>query len=263
MIKKILTPISFTIVGLIFSITLVKAQKFPIELSFENKFGAELLEFKKEYTNHHQELISFSLLNYFISNIEFIRTDGSIYTVPQDSSYFLVKHNQPETKVIRLNLPQGKYKAVNFMIGIDSARSTKGADSRQGVLDVGAQARGMYWQWNSGYIFFKMEGKSPASPDSLKNSFYYHIGGYGGFDSKTLNNIRIKTLPFKKPVQVSEKKTPIVAVTVDVKKFFEGDLSPKIGKHPSIMWGPVSTQIADNYVHIFSLNHIHHSKPMK
>jgi len=242
---------------------LSSAQENKLVLSFENTFGSEPLVLKKEYTNRHGEKVSFTLLNYFISNISLIRTDGSIYIVPQDSSYFLAKEDVPASKSIELTVPKGKYQSVRFTIGVDSARSTQGADRRQGVLDVGAQARGMYWQWNSGYIFFKMEGKSPASPDSLKNSFYYHIGGYGGFDSKTLNNIRVKDFTFEKPLQVSSKKVATVVFAVDVKKFFEGNLSLKVGEHPSIMWGPVSTQIADNYVHIFSLNHIHYSKPMK
>jgi hypothetical protein len=261
--KIILARFRSVLVCLIFSISVANSQQFPVELSFENIYGNESLEFKKEYINQHQEKISFSLLNYFVSNIEFIRTDGSVYVIPQDSCYFLVRHNQPETKVIRLTIPQGKYKAVSLVIGIDSARSTQGADRRQGVLDVGAQARGMYWQWNSGYIFFKMEGKSPASPDSLKNSFYYHIGGYGGFDSKTLNNIRVKNLTFQQPLRVFAKKLATVTIAVDVKKFFEGNLSLKVGEHPSIMWGPLSTQIADNYVGIFSLKNASYSKATK
>ncbi|NOS92600.1 MAG: hypothetical protein HOP30_11800 [Cyclobacteriaceae bacterium] len=102
-----------------------------------------------------------------------------------------------------------------------------------------------------------MEGKSPASPDSLRNHFYYHIGGYGGFDSRTLNNIRQKEIPFTNALLVdSTHPSTTVEIQVDVKKFFEGDTPLKIGQHPSIMWGPVSTQIANNYVSIFSLKGI-------
>jgi hypothetical protein len=239
------------------------AQKNKLVLSFENTFDAEPLAFKKDYVNAHGEKLSFTLLNYYVSNIKLTRKDGSIYAVPQDSSYFLVKQDIPQSKKIELLVPKGKYQSVSFIIGVDSLRSTQGADKRTGVLDVGAKARGMYWQWNSGYIFFKLEGKSPSSPDSLKNSFYYHIGGYGGFDKKTLNNIRVKTFAFDKPLKVSAKKTATLSVTVDVKQFFQSKTSLKISEHPSIMWGPVSTAIADNYVNIFSLKSVDYSKGTK
>ncbi|MBN8653200.1 MAG: hypothetical protein J0L67_17360 [Cytophagales bacterium] len=237
------------------------SQSSNLILSFNNNFGSEPLVFGKEYTNAHGENLRFTLLNYFISNIELIRTDGSVYAIPQDSCYFLVKHNLPESRNIQLSVPAGKYKSLSFTIGIDSARNTQSADKRQGVLDVGGQARGMYWAWNSGYIFYKMEGKSSSLPDSI-NGFYYHIGGFGGFDSPTLNNIRIKKLELAK-TKVSAKKTPVLTITVDVAKFFNSQTPIKVTENRSIMWGPVSTQIADNYVDIFSLTHIHYKPGSK
>jgi len=230
-----------------------QAQDSQIILSFENAFGEEPMQLKKEFENTHGEKVSFSLFNYFISNIQFTRKDGSKYVVPQDSSYFLIKESDPNSQDITLAVPKGKYKSLSFTIGIDSLRSTQGPDKRQGVLDVGADARGMYWAWNSGYIFLKMEGKSPASPDSLRNNFYYHIGGYGGFDQKTLNNIRTKSFEFRKPLTATPKAITVATIRVNTKQFFEGPIPLKVGEHPSVMWGPVSTQIADAYVRIFSL----------
>jgi hypothetical protein len=64
--------------------------------------------------------------------------------------------------------------AVRFLFGVDSLTSVSGAYG--GALDP---TQGMYWTWQSGYIFLKMEGWSPASP-GRKQEFHYHIGGYGG-----------------------------------------------------------------------------------
>jgi hypothetical protein len=259
---KTLIIILFTVTIVLYS-TQSGAQHNTLLLTFDNRFGNEPLSFEHDYTNAQGEQLRVTLLNYYISNIQLMQEDGTTYTVPQDSSYFLVRHNVPQSRTLALRVPDGKYTSVKFVIGVDSLRSTQGAASRKGVLDVGAQARGMYWQWNSGYIFFKMEGKSPASPDSLKNNFYYHIGGYGGFDSPTLNNIRVKAMTFEKPVQISARKQPTVRVGVDIKQFFEGDLALKIGTHPSIMWGPVSTRIADQYVHVFSFDGVSYSRIRK
>jgi hypothetical protein len=36
---------------------------------------------------------------------------------------------------------------------------------------------GMYWTWNTGYINFKLEGKSSLSGNSNQN-FTFHLGGF-------------------------------------------------------------------------------------
>lgn len=64
--------------------------------------------------------------------------------------------------------------AVRFLFGVDSLTSVSGAFG--GALDP---TRGMYWTWQSGYIFLKLEGWSPASP-GRKNEFHLHVGGYAG-----------------------------------------------------------------------------------
>lgn len=227
-----------------------------MELKFENVFGNQPIHFQEQYTTASGETLKFTLLNYFISNIKLIRKNGEEFVLPQETGYHLVKQSIPESKSIKLQIPKGKYKGISFIVGVDSVRNTLRADKRGGDLDVGSAARDMYWAWNSGYIFFKMEGKSQASPDSLHNSFYYHIGGYGGFDSKTINNIKVKDLTFDKPVKMKNGKAVIVNIEVDTKTVFDGQNKLLISRHPSIMWGPVSVQIADNYARTFTLKSV-------
>lgn len=64
--------------------------------------------------------------------------------------------------------------ALRFLFGVDSLTSVSGAFG--GALDP---IHGMYWTWQSGYIFLMLEGWSPASP-GRRQEFHYHIGGYGG-----------------------------------------------------------------------------------
>lgn len=223
-----------------------------LQFNFHNQIKGSDIQLGTTYTNVHGEPFSISLLNYYISNIRLTRSDGTIHVIPQDQSYFLVKEKEPESRTIALSIPAGKYESVTFMIGVDSLRSTQDSNHRTGVLDVGSQARGMYWQWNSGYIFFKMEGKSTAIPDSMKNTFRYHIGGYGGYDSKTINNIRYVTLKFGRPVKITQKSTQI-NIDLHLDGFFSSVTPIRMKEHPSVMWGPVSVQIANNYAQLFAL----------
>lgn len=231
-----------------------------IELNFTNKFGQEPISLKNEYINIHGEKINFTVFDYYISNVQLTRKDGSVYRVPAETNYFLVKQSDSATHKLSIQIPKGEYAQVSYIIGVDSLRSTMGVDQRTGVLDVGAGGRGMYWRWNSGYIFFKLEGKSTASPDSLRNRFAYHIGGYGGYDKPSMNNIRRNTITFDKPLTASKKNSIQINIDVQVEKMFEGEPQLKIAAHPSVMFGPLTKQIADNYVGLFQVSHVEEVK---
>lgn len=229
-------------------------------LKFNNLFNNEAVEFGKEYSNAHGEKLTLKTLNYFISNIKLTLKNGDEYVVPQDSCYFLVRQSDKATQQIELNnLPEGKYKAISFMVGIDSARNTMDVSRRTGALDVGGAAKGMYWAWNSGYIFFKMEGKSPVIHDSLSNNFYYHIGGFGGFQSKTITNIRTKSFSFDKAIAV-KKKTPVINVNVDVAPLFNYKTPIMLTKNSNVMWGELSVKISENYITGFTLGDISYNE---
>lgn len=225
-------------------------------LKFNNLFNNQAVEFGKEYTNAHGEKLTLKTLNYFISNIKLTLKGGGEYIVPQDSCYFLVKQSDIGTQQIVLhNLPAAKYTAISFMVGIDSTRNTTDISRRTGTLDVGGTAKGMYWSWNSGYIFFKMEGQSPVIPDSVGNNFYYHIGGFGGFQSKTINNIRTKSLSFNESVS-NKNKIPVINIDVDVAALFNYKTPILLAKDPDVMWGELSVKISENYISTFNLGSI-------
>lgn len=251
------------IIALLFSVSVTatvkdstKQNKTGFSLDFKNSFGTAPFEFKKEYTTAFGEKLSFVTLNYFISNIKLTKRDGTEYIVPQDSSYFLVKHPDSASHAIHLNgVPDGKYKSITFTIGVDSIRNTMDVSKRTGALDVGARARGMYWVWNSGYIFFKLEGKTVTEVDSLSKNFQYHIGGYGGYETKTINNIKVKTIDLGK-IRVSSKKHPTIHIQVDIAKFFDNVNPLKVAEHRSVMGGPFSGKIAENYFNIFNLENV-------
>lgn len=229
-----------------------------ITLAFENSAGDKKVNLNGEnYTNSTGETFSITLLQYFISNISLKKTDGTVITLPQDSSYFLIKESVPESKQLTLRVPKGNYESISFMLGIDSLRNTKPLTERTGILDPAGGAEGMYWGWNSGYIFFKMEGLSPAIPDNKAGTkkFRYHIGLYGGMNSPTVNNIKTITLDLKdkQVVKSGPGKTSIVRINANVLQMFNGTENISIAKNPVVMVSPFSKHIADNYASMFSL----------
>lgn len=233
-----------------------------IEIEFDNVVGSDDLELNTGlYTDESGESYTISTLDYFISNIKLKTADGAEYTVPKDESYFLIKEENESTHVVELdNVPAGDYTSFTFTIGVDSLKNTAPISERTGVLDPAGEAAGMYWSWNSGYIFLKMEGSSPVSTTNDKK-IYYHIGGFGGFSSATLNNI--KTVTVNAPSSMSAKvrkdklKTPEVHLFADASKILDGSSNISIEANSMVHFSEISGQIANNYVNMFRVDHIH------
>ncbi len=229
---------------------------------FDNVVGSSDLKLgTNTYQNAVGESFKITRFNYFISNIQLRKADGSQYTVPQDSSYFLVEEDRPTSQTITLsNVPVGNYTGLTFLIGVDSVRSLANISQRTGVLDPGLTTHDpMYWEWNSGYIFMKLEGTSPTAPVAQNNLFFYHIGGFGGGyeGKKTINNLRTVTLPFRNDiVGIQGNTTPTLHLTTDVLKVFNGPAQVSIAKHSSVMFDPYSTTIADNYRQMFTYDRL-------
>ena len=242
----------------------VAADGGKLRIEFDNVVGDKNLVLNGvNYKNAAGEDFVVTKFNYFISNIKLTKSDGSVFVVPQDSSYFLIKEDTKASQFVTLNnVPVGDYTAAEFMVGVDSARNAAPIEKRQGVLDPsGSMADdGMYWSWNSGYIFVKLEGTS-SKGNPVNGKYYYHIGLFGGYAEKTVNNTRVVKVNFgslKAPVTTTE--TPEVHLLVDVQKVFDGPgARVKIADYNSIMGGQQekSQEIANNYANMFTLDHIH------
>lgn len=237
-------------------------KKGEIVLNFDNVVGsADLALNTGSYTNASGEDFTVTMLNYYISNIVLTNAEGGEYVVPQDKSYFLVKEEDAASQMITLtDVPEADYTGVKFIIGVDSARCAADLSARTGVLDPASGGVGMYWSWNSGYIFLKIEGTSSAAPadPSGNKAFRYHVGGFGGYSSATINNIKEVSLDFGgEEAMVREDHGTEVHIHADVLKVFTGHMDISIASNHTVHFSPFSTNIAENYKHMFSVDHVH------
>ena len=145
--------------------------KNKLRIQFENYVEKDLLKLDSAvYTNAIGQSYSISKFKYYISNIH-LRNDDNKEFISKE--YFLINEDEPASKQIVLNdIPDGNYSTISFTLGVDSLHNCSGIQS--GALDP---VKGMFWAWNTGYVFMKLEGKAPQSK-SPGNIFEYHIGGY-------------------------------------------------------------------------------------
>lgn len=243
-----------------------KSGEFSLE--FDNIVGEETFGLApRTYTNARGEEFSITTLQYFVSNIKLYTESGEEYVVPQEDSYFLIQGSDRDTRFAKLVVPEGDYSKVSFVLGVDSLRNTMPVEERTGVLSFdpshGHSGGGMYWGWNSGYIFLKLEGTCPLISDDLqgdptgKKQFKYHIGGFGGYSAPTLNNIKEVTMDLKQGglAQVREGLRSNVHLFVDVMQIFDGPNSFSIPEHPTVMFSDFSVNVANNFPGMFRHDH--------
>lgn len=259
---------SFTLCLLLALSVLSQAQAQNATGNFNIQFnlmaGNQALRLNTEqvYQNATGESYSFTLFNFFVSNIKLKTRNGEEYVVPQNESYFLVRASNTSSQLIQLkNVPSGDYTGISFVIGVDSLRSTMDLGQRTGVLDpaLGEGDANMYWAWNSGYIFVKMEGLSAqAKADKAgRQKFRYHIGGFGGMNTKSTNNLRNFSQTFgEKVAKVKHGISTILNIDVDASKLFDGANTISIAKNTTVMSGEVSVQMANNHSGMFKLGQI-------
>ncbi len=142
-----------------------------IKLNFNGLINNFPLKLDSNYVLTNNDTISIETCKFYISNIHLLNNSQTVYI---DSTLaHLVDLADDQSLTINLLYPENiKYNVIQFNIGIDS--SLNAAEVLSGDLDP---TKGMYWSWQSGYINFKIEGKSNKSPSRYKQ-FQYHLGGY-------------------------------------------------------------------------------------
>lgn len=214
---------------------------YPVTITFQNQVGNQLLSLDSTYTNAQGENFRVQNFRYYISHIIFTENSGdhTFRSGALPDNYFLVDERKPESKTITLQIPFQKISDIQFNIGVDSSKNVSGVQT--GALDP---ANGMFWTWNSGYIFTKLEGTSPQSK-APGHSFTYHIGGFRSGE----NAVRFIKLPINKTISTTKPETIKIVCNVNT---LLGNI--KMAGLPSIMQpGPPAMQMADNYSKMFSV----------
>ena len=202
------------------------------------------------YVNSLHQTFTISKFTYYIGQLKFNRNDGTFFFI---DDYYLVSEDEEKksSKSISFNtIPEGEYQSIEFILGVDSARNCSGAKS--GALDP---INAMFWTWNTGYIFLKLEGKSKFSsvPGTILE---YHIGGF-----KQLENcIRKVKIPFNQSVRIGKNNSVKIQLKVDVYEILKNPTTIDFSQIP-VVNSPLNAKvIANNYADIFQLLEVQNEK---
>ncbi len=150
----------------------INAQADSLNILFNPQFDNQNISILDiESTLDVSQNILIDKLIFYVSQIELYDNDELVFK--EIDSYHLVDVFEEGSLNHVLKFSEKlSFTCIKFLIGVDSLTSVSGAMG--GDLDP---TNGMYWSWQSGYINFKLEGRSLDCP-ARKNKFQFHLGGY-------------------------------------------------------------------------------------
>lgn len=215
--------------------------KFNAQAADQNlKFGNDIW-----YKNVQGDSFTVSKFNYFISNIK-LYTDSVNYKKISDV-YLLVKHHISKQQFTVNTAIQGTFSAMEFLIGVDSLRNISGAQI--GDLDPGND---MFWDWTTGYIFYKLEGMYKNQTTYPAREYAIHIGGFQGRYS-CLQRVR---LSFSKPLVLKHGYKSQITLQTQLDEVFKTPYSIGFDDYYNDVTLPMFQNLSQNYSDMFRIQEI-------
>lgn len=147
-----------------------------VTMHFNHYVGNEKLRISTAvHKNQNGDDLMITKIIYLISNVKLQNVDGTEYALP---GVYRVSETDEESLSIEMeNIPDGTYRSVSFMIGVDSNANKYALAS--GQLNESDE---MFLNDKDGYIMVNLEGISPSSPQP-EHAVKFHIGGATGYNN--------------------------------------------------------------------------------
>ena len=150
-----------------------------IQIKFACYWNNELFQIQQPYTDQFGTIFRIDFMKQYVSYLQLQRPDGS-YALLRD--FDLIDFTSPTTRTF--SIPAGSYNRLELSLGVPKNYNI-GQDPAQYPNDHPlsvAGSQGMFWHWNTGYIFSKFEGKCDTTGIS-GNSLIVPIAIHAGTDS--------------------------------------------------------------------------------
>jgi hypothetical protein len=175
------------------------------------------------YVSPAGELFSINNLKFFMSDIAFSRSNTTERAAHSDTAahgVFLVDLSEAKPDkstgflyaATYFTMQAGDYSDIRFNIGVPRALNHSDPTQAPYPLDVGNTD--MFWEWNSGYIFFLAEGKSSAAEDSI---VHLAVGGDARIMPVGFGDI-FNAVPL---IQVKENAVTRIYFKLNINAFFK------------------------------------------
>lgn len=188
-----------------------------LNLTFRLKQNSIPYSFNQVFKTDEGYRILVNTLKFYLSQIHLHQSNGDSAII---QNIALIDFGNAERQNIKTNPNPSSYTAISLSIGVPkNLNGTSNPNFDPSIYsgnDPLNLINNMYWTWNTGYIFFKIEGKIDTSGienTPLNNNWFYHIG------LDTLYTYKKWDINFV----YAEKTTKTIVFTIDLNLFLNGN----------------------------------------
>jgi len=227
-------------------------------VEFDNAFKADdLILNTQENQTSFGETLKISGIRYIISNIVLTNENGTTFTYPKSSSYFIVDEANEAMHVLELqNVPAGNYTKIKFGVGVDQAQYDLG-EASQGDFLTQAINGGLLLNWDEGYHSLWLEGLFISPTVTSPTAFSIET-------RKTADQYNYTEITLDLPTQalVRTNISPEIHIIADLSKIVDGTNKVHLSDHVSggeanVFDDNTINQIVANFQQMFTVAHVH------
>jgi len=197
------------------------------EFRFYPQFGDKPMKLGEKFVNAAGDTTWLTLAQFYASEFCFVDTLGISHASP---GLDLVDFSNSESEnrgyyAIHTQAVPGVYSGIKFTVGIPYGLNHM--DAAEQAFPLGPNSE-MFWSWNSGYIFNRVEGKADSSGKPV--SFFYHIGGDNRKQTVSLYTLPDPMMtamgmpPRTSKMEVKADGSGVFSLTVDYSSIFSTGL---------------------------------------
>lgn len=218
------------------TINLDTVERGSLKISIDHVVGNEPFALSPStFTNDSGVEYRITTFKYYLSNVVLRRRfDFSFFFFEEPESYHLYQATDANLSqsVVVEGVPVGQYDELDFAIGVDNIANY--SIDQEGDLSPNND---MAWNWNSGYIFMKMEGWYDSS--GTERPFVYHIGRDPNF-ARYMMDYRSER------ITISKDSITELRYQLDIAKILDNINYVPFQQYPTIMGGPNDELIGTN-----------------
>lgn len=148
-----------------------------LSLKFHHHVGTDELVLNQDFTSNGVKF-QISRINYYLSGLKMQVSHAGLPSdyVNYDDLYLLIDETTDEVELGEI--PAGGMHGLEFAIGIeDSAVNHADPSTYASTHPLAPQSPSMHWSWNTGYLFFVVEGMVDTDNDgTVDTDMEMHIG---------------------------------------------------------------------------------------
>lgn len=163
-----------------------------INVVFKATYKDQPFVANKKYDYVAGKQVFFNLFQYFISDVELLKADGTTHKLTDIDYVNLSFNSETEAtsgkKFTFENVPHGEYTGIRLGIGVSPDLNSQNPNQLPDTSPLTVNGRGEFWVGWASYIFMKIEGKYDADGDgaNFENPLLYHCGSDAVYRTITL-----------------------------------------------------------------------------